>query len=244
MRRKRRILIGILAFSFPFLFQFLSPVIPVEGLLDGGVLVGAIFVFTFQFLLSIFFGRFFCGWVCPGGAYQEAFCTHMNNKKPNAKVDKVKFISWTIWIAALVILVVLVGGIKEANFFYNTYYIRSVEIWGYYFIIYSIVSLVIFVSASLIGKRGFCHCFCWMAPFMILGSQIGRKLRIPQLGLKSDVTRCTGCKQCDKSCAMGLDVADMVKSGAIKSSECVLCGECVEACPKKVIAYTVKRETK
>lgn len=118
-----------MAFLFPFLFQFLSPVIPVEGLLDGGILVGAIFVFAFQFFLSLFFGRIFCGWVCPGGAYQEAFCTHLNNKKPNPKVDKVKFVSWIIWLVALVILVILVGGIKGVKFFYNTYYIRSVEIW-------------------------------------------------------------------------------------------------------------------
>lgn len=56
---QRRIIIGILAFLFPFLFQFLSPVIPVEGLLDGGILVGAIFVFAAQFLLSIFLAESF-----------------------------------------------------------------------------------------------------------------------------------------------------------------------------------------
>lgn len=65
MGKKRKILIGILAFLFPFLFQFLSPVIPVEGLLDGGILVGAIFAFAAQFLLSIFFGRFFVAGCVP-----------------------------------------------------------------------------------------------------------------------------------------------------------------------------------
>lgn len=241
MRKKRRIIIGILAFLFPFLFQFLSPVIPVEGLLDGGILVGAIFVFAAQFLLSIFFGRIFCGWICPGGAYQEAFCSHMNTKKVNAKVDKIKFISWAIWIVALVVIILLVGGIKKANFFYNTYYIRSVDVWGYYFIIYSIVSLVIFTSASIIGKRGFCHTFCWMAPFMIIGNKLGRKLKVPQLKLKVNPAQCTGCKKCEKNCRMGLDVVSMVQQGAIDSSECILCGECMEKCPKDVIKYTFKK---
>lgn len=241
IRKKRRVLIGILAFLFPFLFQFLSPVIPVEGLLDDGILVGAIFTFAFQFLISIFFGRIFCGWMCAGGAYQEAFCSHMNEKKPNPKIDKIKFVSWAIWIVALIVLVIFVGGIKKVNFFYNTYYIRTVDIWGYYFIIYSIVSLVIFLSASIVGKRGFCHSLCWMAPFMIVGNKIGRKLRVPQLKLKTNPKQCIGCKKCEKNCRMGLDVVSMVQEGTIDNFECILCGECIDECPKKVIKYTFKK---
>ncbi len=53
-QEKRRIILGILAYLFPVLFLFLSPVVPIEGLLDDGIMVGSIFVFIAQFIFSIF----------------------------------------------------------------------------------------------------------------------------------------------------------------------------------------------
>ena len=144
-QEKRRIILGILAYLFPLLFLFLSPVIPIEGLLDGGIIVGSIFVFIAQFIFSIFFGRIFCGWICPGGAYQEAFCTHMNNKQVNRKVDKIKFFIWVPWILTLIFTTIFVGGIRRFEFLYDTYFTRPIQIWGYYLIVYSIVSLIIFI---------------------------------------------------------------------------------------------------
>ena len=37
---------------------------------------------------------------------------------------------------------------------------------------------------------------------------------------------------------MSLDVNGMVQKRAMESSECILCGTCVDVCPKDVIHYT------
>lgn len=76
---------------------------------------------------------------------------------------------------------------------------------------------------------------------MIIGNKLGRKLKVPQLKLKVSPAQCTGCKKCEKNCRMGLDVVSMVQQGTIDSSECILCGECMEECPKDVIKYTFKK---
>lgn len=239
---KRMRLLGVLAFLFPLLFQFLSPVIPVEGLLDNGYVVGSICVFAAQFVLSIFFGRFFCGWICPGGAYQETFCSCISKNNVNPKVNIVKYIVWIIWIIALMIITIIAGGITRVHFFYNTYFIRTIDVWGYYFAIYMIVSAVIFLCVLFAGKRGFCHVLCWMAPFMVLGGKLGKKLNVYRLRLTAKSSACTKCKRCNSTCSMGLDVLKMVETGTMSNTECILCGKCVTECPKDVIQFKFSRE--
>lgn len=239
---KRMRLLGVLAFLFPLLFQFLSPVIPVEGLLDNGYVVGSICVFVAQFVLSIFFGRFFCGWICPGGAYQETFCSCISRNNVSPKVNIVKYIVWIIWIIALMIITIIVGGITRVHFFYNTYFIRTIDVWGYYFVIYMIVSAVIFLCVLFAGKRGFCHVLCWMAPFMVLGGKLGKKLNVHRLRLTAKSSACTQCKRCNSTCSMGLDVLTMVETGTMNNTECILCGKCVNVCPKDVIQFKFSKE--
>jgi len=40
---------------------------------------------------------------------------------------------------------------------------------------------------------------------------------------------------------MSLDVKAMVEAANMKNSECILCGECADICPKKTIKYTLKK---
>jgi polyferredoxin len=37
---------------------------------------------------------------------------------------------------------------------------------------------------------------------------------------------------------MSLEVKEMVLAEKMKHSECILCGECIDCCPKQAIEYT------
>jgi ferredoxin len=41
---------------------------------------------------------------------------------------------------------------------------------------------------------------------------------------------------------MSLDVKGMVENNKMKNTECVLCGECIDICPQKVIGYKIKNK--
>jgi NAD-dependent dihydropyrimidine dehydrogenase PreA subunit len=79
-----------------------------------------------------------------------------------------------------------------------------------------------------------------MAPFVILGTKLADALRLPSLSLRADASACSGCKGCDARCPMGLPVSSMVFGGAMRHAECILCGECVDGCPSKAIAFSWK----
>ena len=140
---------------------------------------------------------------------------------------------------AIVITFILGRNDVTIDFFYMTDHGISVtEIYNY--VIYYGVLLVLVLPTMIHGKRGACHYICWMAPFMVIGSSIGRFLHLPQLHVEADREKCISCKRCNKVCPMGLDVESMVQSGTNhKCSECIQCGACIDECPNGAVKYRI-----
>ena len=98
------------------------------------------------------------------------------------------------------------------------------------FIIYYAVLFLLLTIVLIFGRRALCHYVCWMAPFMIFGRKLGNLLLLPGLRLRAQKEKCIGCKACNASCPMGIDVYALVQKGRMHHDECILCGECVHAC--------------
>ena len=92
--------------------------------------------------------------------------------------------------------------------------------------------------ALVAGRRAACHTICWMAPFMIIGRKIRNAVNWSALQLEADSSKCVNCLACTRNCAMSLDVNSMVQKQAMENTECILCGKCVDVCPKGVIKYS------
>ncbi|MGB8451271.1 MAG: 4Fe-4S binding protein [Anaerocolumna sp.] len=235
MRQKTRK--GLLIYSailFPLLFFFLSPYVIVMSALNG-IINGSAIIFGLLLFVSVFGSRLFCGWLCPGGAVQDqvanANSRSWNSKRKNAS----KYIIWVVWFSFIIFLWISHFPLK-INFFYMS------GINLFIVIIYFVVTTIIYVFSLLTGKRGMCHSFCWMAPFMVIGEKIADFLHIPRFRLKADNNACVSCKQCNRVCPMGLDVLEMVKSGQMDSVECISCLECVDGCPQKVITCGIQHK--
>ena len=205
-----------------------------------GVISASFIMFSIEFVLSLFIGRALCGYVCPVGGMQECLMLASDKKAINGKRNLIKYIIWVPWIAAIAGLFIRAGGVTGVEFFFFISHGVSLSEPYSYFIYYGILMLVAVLALTL-GKRSFCHCVCWMAPFMVIGTKVSDWLKIPRLQLKPDKENCIGCKKCSEKCPMSLDVKAMVENGCMKNSECILCGECIDACPKKAIAYSLKR---
>lgn len=229
----RRTLLLISALLFPITLNYFSPYLVIQGGFEG-VLSGSALLFAGMFLTSIFFGRAFCGWVCPAGALQEA-TTEINGKPVGAKLRRVKYFIWVPWLGAIVAGFISAGELKRVDAIYSTDYGISVSAPTGYIIYFFVVALIVVLSLT-IGRRAFCHGFCWMAPFMVLGSLLKEKLRLPGLRLRADAGKCTSCKACEKHCPMSLPVSEMAKSEKPFHTECILCGRCADACAKGALS--------
>ena len=72
---------------------------------------------------------------------------------------------------------------------------------------------------------------------MIIGRKISNWIQIPSLRLKPENENCTNCKECDIVYPTSLNVSELVQRGDMEHSSCILCGECIDACPNDVIHY-------
>lgn len=234
-RQNVRKLILVLSFIlFPITFYYFSPALIIQGAFEG-LLTGSFIVFVLQFLSGLFLGRTFCGWLCPAGGLQEICAMAVEKRARVGRGRFVKYIIWVLWIALIALALVMSKKILKVDFFYQTLYgismsdLRAV-------IIYFTVILLFLIPFFIKGRRGACHTICWMAPFMVLGTKTGRLLGLPTLKLNADPLKCIDCKKCTRACQMSLDVNAMVQKEAMKNTDCILCLECVDSCPKKAIS--------
>lgn len=235
----RKSVIFISFILFPITIYYLSPYLIIEGIAEG-IITGSFIMFSGMLIGSIFFGRLFCGWVCPAAGLQEMTFL-VNNKRNKGKWRKwIKYIIWVPWIGIIIALGLNAGGISKIDFLYQTEKGVSISNISGYVIYYAVVFLV-FVLSVFGGKRSFCHSICWMAPFMQIGIAIRKILKISGLHLKTNPKECIECGNCTKICTMSLNVLNLVKNKKIESFDCSLCGECVDVCPKNVINYSFKK---
>lgn len=235
-QRIRKMIMIVSLLLFPVTLYYFSPALIINAGLKG-IINGSFVVFMLMFLGAIPFGRLFCGYLCPAGGLQECVF-EVNGRMPRQGWrNGIKFVIWGIWIAAVVFCYFYSGKIVAVDFFFETKKGISVSSIQSYIIYYGIVCLIL-IPAVLFGKRTFCHYFCWMAPFMILGTKIRRTLHLPGIHIKmKEEGSCISCGKCNKACPMGIDVMGEGKGGSIDSMECIQCGTCVDNCPKKILAY-------
>ncbi|NLH21710.1 MAG: 4Fe-4S binding protein, partial [Methanothrix sp.] len=66
---------ALIIFSFlllPATFAYISCPIIIEAA-SKGIASGGLIIFILFFLSSLFLGRLWCGWLCPGGGLQEIY---------------------------------------------------------------------------------------------------------------------------------------------------------------------------
>ncbi len=239
-RQKIRKFLLLLSFLlFPITLFYFSPYLIIQGG-AAGIITGSFMTFAALFLLSLLFGRAFCGWLCPAGGLQECCFTVTDKPVKSKKIKRLKYVIWILWLLGVFAAFLSAGGIQSIDFFYMTDHGISASGLSGLMTYFGIIFLIAILALTL-GKRGMCHSICWMAPFMVLGTKLKDWLSLPSLKLKPNPDKCIHCRLCTKKCPMSLEVNTMVAAGNMKNSECILCGECADGCPKKVITLTFRK---
>lgn len=237
-QRVRRTIIFISFLLFPITIWYFSPYLIIQAAFQH-ILNGSFWVFLSMLVFSMFAGRAWCGFLCPAGGLQECLSRSNNNPAMGGWRNNIKYVIWSLWMIGLAVTYILGKNDFSVDFFYMTDHGVSVtEIYNY--VIYYGVLFILVLPTLIHGRRAACHYICWMAPFMVIGSSIGRFLHLPQLHIEADKNKCISCNRCSKACPMGLDVKSMVEADANSNcTECIQCGACVDECPENALKYKV-----
>ena len=236
--RKPLVISTAILFHLLLIFHlFFSPVIIVMASFNA-IINASFVVFVLILVLSLFFGRAYCSWFCPGCGVQEILSLFIKRKSKNSKALYIKYFIFTIWIGAIIYGYISNGIHKIAL----TYGMTDITVERK--IIMTIGAIVLIVPLTAIfGKFASCKYICWQVPFMIIGTKIRDSLNFNGLRIKSSPEKCTECKACTKSCPMNLDVMENAKNGKFSDTECILCGNCIDHCKYKVLSFSFRKQT-
>lgn len=238
----RKLVLMISLLLFPVTIYYFSPYLIIMGATEG-IISGSFLVFSAMLIGSVFFGRIFCGYLCPVGGLQECAFLVQNKKIKLGKKNYIKYAIWVIWIGIIAMIFLTCGQNIKIDFFYQTVHGISISnIYGYG--IYYLVLFLMFFPPLIFGKRLACHCYCWMAPFMIIGVKVQRAFHLPGLRIQTEASKCISCKKCEQNCPMSLPVSTMAKKDEFYHAECILCGSCIDTCPQKVLQYSISNVKK
>lgn len=165
--RKPIVISTAVLFHLLLIFHLLfSPVIIISAAYKG--LINASFIaFSTMLLLSLFFGRAYCSWFCPGCGVQEIMSLFVKKKSKNTKALYTKYFIFSIWIGSIITGYMLNG----FNSIDLTYGMSDINIERK--IILTIGAIVLTVPLTAIfGQFASCKYICWQAPFMIIGTKI------------------------------------------------------------------------
>lgn len=205
------------------------------GTLQHFVIFGTIpfFLLGTLGLNGTIFGRAFCGWACPFGAFQDILGVFNKRKRKLRPFKYSKFI--------ILLIVVILAWVTLDTFFCkfcpagslfaaipSLFFFPSLTP-GLFFYVH-VATLALTILLLLLFARFWCRYFCPVAP-------MGFFNRISILTVSLNQTKCTECSRCLDACPMGIDKL----SGIGSSSDCILCGKCVEACKTNALKMRIRR---
>lgn len=164
---------------------------------------------------SILFGRVFCGYACPIGAWQQLMSgigSRLIKFRMPQRLDK--FLKYFKYIFAALIVLVVVS--TRYPFF------QKIDpfsyLFGFNFTLYGIISVAIVSLASIIISRPFCRYICPYGAVLAILSRFS----IYKIKTKNG---CKNCTLCDRVCE-----TDAIEKGIVDQSECIRCKKCIDSC--------------
>lgn len=187
------------------------------------------YVIMASIILAIIAGPIFCGWICPFGTFQdiigELIGTRVSKKQYNKRINP-KLDAGLRWLRYVSLLLVLYMTAKSAITLLESVnpYHALLNLFVGEFAVIGLIVLAVVVLASFFIQRPWCKYLCPYGAFLGLFNVF----RIKAIVRQED--SCIGCKKCDRSCPMNIEVST---SKVVRNHQCTSCLSCTskEACP-------------
>lgn len=201
------------------------------------------YVLGLLMLFGVTLGRLVCGLLCPFGLVQDLL-----HKIPVPKLTVPKKVDrparYVKYVILLVMVIILPAFAITKNGVTPPYFCKYIcpagtleggiplmianpalrKLAGMLFN-WKVLVLASVVAASILIPRPFCRYLCPLGAFYSLFN------RFSFYQMHLDKNKCIGCKKCEQSCPMAVEVTK-----SLCSPECIRCGRCKTVCPTHAIS--------
>ena len=212
---------------------FVSPLEGMESILVAKLIYLPLLIgMVIPVFLALFMGRVFCSWICPISFLSELM-DKVRLRITGTKIieDRVLLNHRALWFALVgEVTITMVLGAPLFVFLSPPGLVGREIMMAVFFKTLAVEGVVVVavLVMNVVTRRFFCRYLCPLGALLaFLGS--GRRLRVTMV----DPQVCTDCGLCSKACLMGISPS----KGESLGIYCWNCGECVDACPKKVLDY-------
>lgn len=161
----------------------------------------------------LFFGRGWCGYAC----WTAMVLDLLPYKQPKGPRKKIGWLRYVMFAGSFVFVSML--------FLFQVGNLERIMFWCFLF--GNLLYYIIGIGLAFLFKdnRAFCKYICPITVFLKPMSYFSA------LRVKVDEGKCIGCDKCRRICPMNVDMRDNSRKRE-NGTECILCMECVDNCPK------------
>lgn len=161
-------------------------------------------------------GRHGCGNFCPRGAFYSVLPDTGRKVPPGLLAKNMSVFVMVAMFAGLVVW------LRPA----------TAREWGFLFWVAIAITTTIGVVGWLVFNRSF---WCSVCPM----GKIYKTINPGKSGIRVG-DGCVKCGLCAKACPFGFFPPGKAEGGVFRNADCMLCRQCVERCPRKVLAVVGK----
>ncbi len=184
----------------------------------GFIVLGLITIFL---ILASQRGRFYCGWLCPMGAFHERILSLASLLRPIPPQFKSSWFRWLLFVAMMGLMTIRF--INAGGDIHDT---------GSVFRFMWIVSTCIAIGLGFYFKLRIWCVICPMGSMQGVSSTNTYLLTVDE--------NCVQCKKCQKVCPISTypgEYKPETCSAQIPSIECLRCSNCITNCPKEALSF-------
>jgi ferredoxin len=273
-----RILLSSIVFLLFILSFFLTEkiFIQIAGVLSSSqfvpAFIGALGLNVFSIvavisivLLTFFFGRIYCAFICPLGLTQDIFIflSVKLTKKKFKYFEPFDFVKYLIVIVLLIFFIlgnmIFVNLLDPYSIFSriitdilnplftvtNNFFSSILETFKIFILppleLHKISKIVVSTSVFFLVSIFFISVFkgrFYCNQICPVGIILGFLSKFSFFKIVLDKTKCTGCGICEKKCSSGcIDI----KNRTVNQVNCVRCMECLQVCPVNALNYKIEK---
>ena len=223
-RRLAQFLVG--AYMLFFLGFYEHENMQIEGFffyLLSGVFAGSVIHYLVAKIFGpLIFSRGWCGWACWTTMFLDLLPFRKNPQGRLKRWGVLRYIHFGLSLTLVLVLWFVFSQRMETQSSAELYWLIAGNL------LYYLIGITL--AFALRDNRAFCKYVCPIPPLQKVTS------RFSLLKISTDKDLCTQCGACDRACPMDIKVSQYAQEGKrVTSTECILCMECINACPQNAL---------